>query len=146
MHSKIVDNGPRRTFVLVFNEGDRVMENLHAFARKEGLTAAHFTAIGALREVTVGIYDFDRNDYVEIPLGEQVEVLTLNGNVTLKDGQPAIHAHLVVAKRDGTAHGGHLIEAVVRPTLEVVLAETGGKLQRTIDPESGFGFIDLQDV
>jgi uncharacterized protein len=60
-----------------------------------------------------------------------------------KDGQPTVHAHVVVGKADGTAHGGHLMEAHVRPTLEVILVESPSFLQRTMDPESGLALIDI---
>jgi len=73
-----------------------------------------------------------------------VEVVSLVGDVALKDGQPKVHAHLVVAKRDGTAHGGHLMEAHVRPTLEVVLVETPKNLQRKFDEASGLALINLE--
>jgi predicted DNA-binding protein with PD1-like motif len=76
-------------------------------------------------------------------LEEQVEVLALTGNVALAKGQPKVHAHVVVGMRDGTAHGGHLIEATVRPTLEVVLVESAPHLRRSMDEATGLALIDL---
>ena len=63
---------------------------------------------------------------------------------SLDKGKPKIHAHLVVGKRDGTAHGGHLLEAHVRPTRELVLVESPVALARRIDATSGFALIDLE--
>jgi predicted DNA-binding protein with PD1-like motif len=80
---------------------------------------------------------------VKIPIHAQVEVLSLVGDIALKDGQPMVHAHVVAGKSDGTAHGGHLIEGHVRPTLEVMLVESPKFLQRTHDEESGLALIDL---
>jgi predicted DNA-binding protein with PD1-like motif len=68
------------------------------------------------------------------------------GDITLKDGQPSIHAHVVLGKRDGTAHGGHLLEAHVRPTLEVILTESPAHLTRRFDEASGLALIRLEDV
>jgi len=65
------------------------------------------------------------------------------GNVTVRDGEPAVHAHVVVGKQDGTAHGGHLIEGHVRPTLEVIVVESPRHLHRRYDPESGLALIRL---
>lgn len=76
-------------------------------------------------------------------LDEQVELLSLIGDVALKDGKPVVHTHAVVGKKDGTAHGGHLLKARIRPTCEVVLTERSAHLQKFIDPESGLALIKL---
>jgi len=73
---------------------------------------------------------------------EQVEVLSLIGDIALDDGEPKVHAHVVVGKSDGTAHGGHVLEAHVRPTLEVVLTESPRHLRKRFDPESCLALID----
>jgi predicted DNA-binding protein with PD1-like motif len=70
-------------------------------------------------------------------------VLSLVGYIALKDGQPNVQAHVVFGKADGTAYVGHLMDAHVRPTLEVILVESPNFLQRTMDPESGLALIDI---
>jgi len=65
------------------------------------------------------------------------------GDVALKDGEPQVHAHVVIGKSDGTAHGGHLIEATVRPTCEVILTESPRHLQKEVDKEAGIALIRL---
>ncbi len=71
-------------------------------------------------------------------------MLSLVGDVALTTkGQPKVHAHVVVGQSDGTAHGGHLLEAHVRPTLEVILTESPQHLQRVHDPETGLALIRL---
>ena len=132
------------TFALIFDKGDEVMKELTAFAEQQKLAGAHFTAIGALSEVTLGYFDRDRKDYTKIPVREQVEVLSLVGDIARQDGKPKIHAHVVIGKRDGTAHGGHLLDARVWPTLELVLTETARPLARVSDRESGLALIDLE--
>lgn len=136
--------GGRRTFAIVFDLGDAVAGGLLAFAREHGIEAAYFTAIGALSDVTLGFWDGQSKEYRRIPVHEQVEVLSLAGNVALESpGEPKIHAHIVVGKADGTAHGGHLLDGHVRPTLEVILVETPGHLRRTLDPDTGLALLDL---
>jgi predicted DNA-binding protein with PD1-like motif len=132
-----------KTFVIVFDTGDEVVSGLLDFARHHHLASSHFTALGAFSDVVVGYFDWEKKDYTRIPLPEQVEVLALVGDIALNQGEPKIHAHVVVGKADGTAHGGHLIEAHVRPTLEVVLVESPQHLQRQSDPESGLALIRL---
>ena len=149
MKAKVIHEGtgtaPRsaRTFAVIFDTGDEVMTGLTTFARERRLTACHCTAIGAFSDLTVGFFDWEKKDYVKIPIHEQVEVLSLVGDIALKDSQPMVHAHVVVGKRDGTAHGGHLIEGHVRPTLEVILVESPRFLQRTHDEESGLALINI---
>ena len=143
MKSKLLDDAGEKTFVLVFDTGDQVAAGLTEFAKAQKLGAAHFTAIGAFQELTLGYFDWESKQYQKIPVREQVEVLSLAGNLTLADGSPKLHAHVVVGKRDGTAHGGHLIEAIVRPTLEVVLIESPKHLERRHDPQSGLALIKL---
>ena len=142
MKAKQLTPGPPSTHALIFERGDEAMEGLRAFTREQGITAAHLTGIGAFSDVTLGYFDWESKEYERIQLDEQVEVVTLAGDVALKDDEPDVHAHVVVAKRDGTAHGGHLIEAHVRPTLEVVVEEAPAHLRKRTDPESGLALID----
>jgi predicted DNA-binding protein with PD1-like motif len=132
------------THVLVFDKGDEVMEGLTGFASERRLSAGHFTAIGAFSDVTLGFLDPETKEYEPIAIDEQVEALSLVGDVSLEDGKPRIHAHVVVGKRDGSAHGGHLLEAHVWPTLEVVLTESPAHLRREVDAETGLPLISLQ--
>jgi predicted DNA-binding protein with PD1-like motif len=133
------------TYVLVFDKGDEVMENLAAFASERELTAGHFTAIGAFSDVTLGFLDPETKEYVPIAVDEQVEALSLVGDISLENGERRVHAHVVIGKRDGQAYGGHLLEAHVWPTLEVVLTESPAHLRRRVDVETGLPLIALDD-
>lgn len=143
MQSRLLHSDGTRTFVLVFERGDEVVEGLRRFAREHELKTARFTGIGALSEVKLAFFDPDTKEYEEIPVGEQVEVLTLMGNVAQHGGKAKIHAHMVVGKRDGEALGGHLLEARVEPTLEVTLVEAPEYLEREIEEQSGLPLIRL---
>ena len=139
--STLLDGSGPRTWALIFDKGDEPVTGLTAFAKAQKLGGAHFTALGAFSEATLGYFDRDAKTYLKIPIDEQVEVLSLIGDVALDRGEPKVHAHVVVGKSDGTAHGGHLLEARVRPTLEVVLTEAPRHLHRRHDPESGLALI-----
>ena len=143
MRTTTLHEDGQKTWALIFDKGDEVIAQLTEFAKRERLGAAHFTAIGAFSEVTLGYFDRDRKDYRKIPVKEQVEVLSLAGDVALQDGAPKIHAHVVVGKSDGTAHGGHVLDARVWPTLELILTESPRRLARRSDPESGLALIDV---
>ena len=140
-HTLLAASGPK-TWALVFDKGDEAIETLTRFAKEHGLGGAHLTAIGAFSEVTLGYFDRSLRDYKRIPLREQVEVLSLLGDVALDAGVPKIHAHAVVGLADGSTRGGHLLEGRVWPTLEVILIETPRHMRRRHDPESGLALID----
>ncbi|PYN06972.1 MAG: DUF296 domain-containing protein [Candidatus Rokuibacteriota bacterium] len=142
MKSTVLEASGARTWALVFDKGDEPVSGLTAFAKSQGLGGAHFTAIGAFSEVTLGYFDRKARDYKKIPLREQVEVLSLIGDVALDRGEPKVHAHVVVGRADGEARGGHLLEARVWPTLEVVLTESPRHLRKRHDPETGLALID----
>ena len=111
MRAKLIYDQEEKTFALVFEPGDEVMEELTNFAKENGLNAAHFTAIGAFSDATLGYFDMEKNEYKEIPVDEQVEVLSLVGDIALFEGEPKLHAHAVLGRSDGTTRGGHLLEA-----------------------------------
>jgi predicted DNA-binding protein with PD1-like motif len=142
MKSTLLDATGPRTWALIFDKGDEPVAGLTTFAKAQKLGAAHFTAIGAFSDVTLGYFDRAKRDYKKIPLHEQVEVLSLIGDVALDKGEPKIHAHVVVGRADGEARGGHLLEAHVWPTLEVVLVESPRHLRKRHDPETGLALID----
>jgi predicted DNA-binding protein with PD1-like motif len=144
MKSALIDERDGlRTFVLVLATGDEPIKTLTSFADDQRLGGSHFTAIGAFSRAVVAYFDWSAKQYRHIRIDEQVEVLSLLGDITVEDSKPKVHAHAVLGKSDGTAHGGHLIEATVRPTLEIVTSELPRRLYRRFDPQSGLALIDL---
>jgi predicted DNA-binding protein with PD1-like motif len=146
MQTKLIHEAAgKRTFAIVLKTGDEIMASLQEFAGRENLAAAQLTAIGAFSDVVLAYFDWERKDYVHIPVREQVEVASLIGDVALSpDGAPALHIHTVLGRRDGTALAGHLIAAHVRPTLEVILTESPAHQQKHKDPETGLALIRMQ--
>ena len=133
----------RRTFVAVMEDGDEPVTALAFLAKREGLSGAHFTGIGAFSSVTLGFYDRARRDYSMIPITGPLEVVSLVGNIARGREGPQVHAHVVVAKADGVALGGHLLKARVTPTLEIMLEESPQRLWRKLDEATGLALIDL---
>jgi hypothetical protein len=141
MQFKLINEAPERTFALVFEHGDEVVSLLERFAAEQGLEASRISAIGAFEDATLGYFDWERKDYERIPVQEQVEVLSLVGDVALDKGKPKLHAHVVLGRRGGATLGGHLLQAHVRPTLEVLLIDSPSHLRRVHEPESGLALI-----
>ena len=142
MKTQLLNDQGGKTYVLVFDQGDEFIATFLQFATQNGLAAAHFTAIGGFSDAILGYFEPEKKSYKKIALHEQVEVLALTGDITLKeDGTPQIHAHVVVGDSNGLAHGGHIMEAHVRPTLECILEESPARWHRRHDPESGLALI-----
>ena len=143
MKSKLIDDGARKTFALVFDKGDEFIGALTVFAEAHGIGGSQLTAIGAFRDVVLCYFEREEKQYREIPIEEQVEVLSLIEVVAINRGKPKVHTHVVVGKADGSAHGGHILRAHVWPTLELILTESPKPLCRGTDEETGLALIDL---
>src|SRR5688572_16501586 len=150
MESKLIfEHDGLKTYVLVYEKGDEFISKLQGFAEQHALAASQFTAIGAFSDAVLGYFDRQKMDYKKIPVKEQVEVLTLVGNITLSDGEHKVHAHAVLGKADASAIGGHILEGHILeghiwPTLEVVVEESPKHLLRRKDSETGLPLLDFR--
>ncbi len=145
MQSKLVaESAGQRTFVLILDPDEEAFSTISDFAGKQQLGAASLTALGAFSKATVGWFDLAVKTYRKIPVEQQCEVLSALGDIAIDDhGKPSLHVHVVLGLSDGTTRGGHLLEGLVRPTLEVTLVETPAHLRRKKRPELGIALIDL---
>ena len=145
MKTKLLhDANGKRTFAIILQTGDEAVSCLKAFAEREGIGGSQVTAIGALSRATLAYFDWQTKTYQQIKVGEQVEVASLIGDIAVgPDDRPSVHIHVVLGKRDGAALAGHLEEAHVRPTLEIIVTEMPTHLHKSKDKESGLALIKL---
>jgi predicted DNA-binding protein with PD1-like motif len=145
MRSKTVSNASDgRAFVLILDPGEEAFAAITGFARSERLPGASLTALGAFERATIGWFDLAKKDYRRIDITEQCEALNLTGDIAIDDrGQQSLHLHAVLGLSDGSTRGGHLLEAIVRPTLEVMVKETPTALRRKQRSDLGLALIDL---
>jgi predicted DNA-binding protein with PD1-like motif len=136
--------GQVRSYAVIFGKGDEIMSGMTAFAQRERLVAAHFTAIGAIESGLFGWFDKQYKAYRNLPVNEQAEVASLVGDIGLVDGKPAVHIHAVVVPKDGIARGGHLLQATVWPTLEVFLTAYPAPLMKELDPATDLDLFELE--
>jgi hypothetical protein len=136
------ENEEAKRYAIVFAKGDEVMSGLTDFARQNKVGSASFTAIGAFSDGTVAWFDGNRKEYKLIPIKEQVELISMTGDIALSGEQPVVHTHVAVASSDGTVRGGHLIEAHVFPTVELFLTVYPTALHKQLDAETGLKLID----
>jgi predicted DNA-binding protein with PD1-like motif len=137
----LLSDGDAKTYLLVFHTGQEVIDGLLAFARKHNLVAGHLTGIGAISHAVIGYFDPQKKAYLWTPEKEQAEVLSLTGNLALYNNEPFFHVHVALGLRDGSARGGHLFEATVRPTVELFLTASARAVRRKVDPETGLPLL-----
>ncbi|MBQ1016802.1 DNA-binding protein [Micromonospora sp. D93] len=130
-----------RVLVVVCDDGDEPVSVISDALHRHDLRAGRVTAVGGFREAEVGWFDRQARDYRHIPVREQVEVLSLVGDVAARDGEPVLHVHAVLGRADGSTVGGHLLSARVWPTLEVIITEVAPELSKQVDPETGLALI-----
>ncbi len=123
LQTRLIAENPsgEKTYAVIFAKGDEIMSGLTEFAAREKFVAGHFTAIGALESARFGWFDRAQNAYRNIPIDHQVEMISLIGDIGVVNGVPQIHAHGAVGFPDGQVRGGHMLEAIVWPTLELFL-------------------------
>ena len=135
------ENGGVKSYAIVLGKSDEVMSGLTDFAKQNKVTSASFTAIGAFSHATVAWFDESRKKFKVIPIKEQVELVSMIGDIALSGDQPAVHAHVSVASSDGTLRGDHLIEAFVFPTLELFMTVYSTPLHKQLDEATGLKLI-----
>jgi len=141
MQSKLLNADPPITYGVALETGEEAVATLQRFLVENEVDTASLTAIGAFRRATVGYFDWESKRYRRIVVDEQVEVLSLVGDVAMAEGGPSLHVHAVLGRADGSVVGGHLLEAEVRPTLEIVLTQPPSYLRKRKDPETGLALI-----
>jgi predicted DNA-binding protein with PD1-like motif len=141
MKTRQINQTPR-TFAVIFEIGDEAAAGLLEAATENNIRGAQITGIGAFSQVKLAFYDLQTKTYEPIEVREQVEVVSLLGNVAqLQNGETKVHVHCAVGKRDGTMIGGHLLEGRVKPTLEVIMTETA-PLRRIQNEEVGLPLLE----
>jgi len=145
-YKKIADEAGLATYALIFETGDEAAAELARFARETGVDGAQLSGVGAASAATLGWFDFSQKRYEPTVLDEQIEVVSLLGDIaTTQDGKPQVHAHVVVARRGGAAFGGHLLELHVKPTLEIIVTETPTHLRKRSLPDLPVATIRLNE-
>jgi hypothetical protein len=144
MQSKLVSKPEEtRVWIVILSEGDEAKASLLQFARQEKIENASFVALGAFSRAVIAYFDWQAKKYRDIPVDEQVEVITLVGDIVPDDkGMASIHAHTVLGRSDGSTRGGHLQKGHVRPTLEITVTELPAHLTRHKHPELGLALIE----
>jgi predicted DNA-binding protein with PD1-like motif len=146
MRARLIhETGGQRTYAVILESGEEVVDAIKKLSAQEYLGAAQLTAIGAFSDAVLGYFDWESKQYHRNHVTEQTEVASFIGDIAIgEDDKPSLHVHVVLGRHDGSAIAGHLFEAHVRPTLEIVLTESPTYLRKRHDPESGLALIEPQ--
>lgn len=127
-----------RLFLGNLPEGSDLLTEIEKFARDNKLDIAVVELIGAVTEAHLGYFDSERREYIETTFNKQMEILSGFGNISLRDGRPVVHLHLVVGDREGRAFGGHVLPGTKVFVAEVLIKEVKGDLlERKYNPKTG---------
>jgi predicted DNA-binding protein with PD1-like motif len=124
------------------DSGEDIGESILKLAAKDKVRTARVEAIGGVREVTLAYFNHETKKYENHRFAdENLEVTSLLGNITIKDGKPFLHLHGTFGKSDMSAVTGHLVSGVVHPFLELVMTPTTNRARRVFDPKLGLNAI-----
>lgn len=124
-------------YIIKIERGEDVLATLTSFCEQEGIKNALLTGIGAVEWVSCGSYELSTKKYHFTEYDEMVEVVSMTGNVALKEGRPFLHVHAVFTDTKNKAFGGHVQEMRVGVVLEVVLTPLSSSIVRELDEDIG---------
>ena len=139
MEYKLIDN----TYVVRLDVGDEIMLSLADLCRKEKIKAASVQGIGATDNVTVGYYSTAEKRYFNKTFNQQFEIISLNGNISEKDGEPYLHLHIALSDENYLFYGGHLNNAVISITAEIFVTKLDGSINRRVNTKTNLNIFDV---
>ena len=129
------------TIVARIDRGEEILEQLAIIAKKEQIKLASISALGAAGEITVGVYDVEKKEYHANHYYGDLEIVSLTGNITTKDGQYYAHLHMSAGDEKGQVFGGHLNRAVICATCEMFIQVIDGNIDRQYDEVTGLNVL-----
>lgn len=130
------------THTIIINRNELVIDTITKFCSQHSIANAYFRGIGAVSELECGYYDLDKKEYFFTKYDTMLEVVSLTGNVILKDAMPFVHMHGVFTDTTNNAFGGHIKEMRVGVTLEVILTTLPHTHSRHLDEDIGLYLIN----
>lgn len=131
------------TIAVRIDRGEEILSSVKEVCQKEGIKLASISAIGAVDHVVVGLYMIEKQKFLPNTFDGEMEMTSLNGNVTTKDGEINLHMHANFADKKGSVFGGHLSEAIISGTCEMFIEKIDGEITRRIDEVTGLNIFDI---
>lgn len=117
--------------------GDEIIQSILEVARKENISLASVSGIGATDDVEVGVFDISAKKYNSFTFSDTHEITSLIGNLTTKDGKHYLHLHITLAGEGGKIVGGHLLHGVINLTSEIFINVIDSTAERSFDAQFG---------
>ncbi|MBU0459098.1 DNA-binding protein [Patescibacteria group bacterium] len=130
-------------FVLRLETGEELVETLTKFLAENSIYSGIISGIGAASDITLNYFNMETKEYEDRTFPDDYEILSLTGNISLKDDIPFAHLHITLGTKDFVCIGGHLKSAKVSATCEVVIRKLEAKLDRRLDERTGLYLLDL---
>ena len=124
-------------YVVSIDNHEEVVAALSAFCQEQEILAGEVSGIGAVNSATLRFLDPSTKEYVDKTFEEQMEISSLVGNISEKDGEVYLHLHANFGRRDYTVVGGHLLSCVLNGACELVVTRFHCKVGRRFDEETG---------
>ena len=131
------------TYIVRMDPGEEILTQLKVFAEQEGVKLASVTALGAVKDFTVGVFDTGAKVYKSNHFQGVYEIVSLVGTINTMNDAFYCHLHMCAADQEGHAFGGHLNEAVISATCELVVTCLPGRTDRVFSDEVGLNLISF---
>ena len=131
------------TYVIRLEKGEKIIERLLGFCEKEKVKAGYFNGLGAVSEAELGHYDLGKKEYSSKKLSGQYEIASFHGNISEMSGKSYVHAHIVVGDNGFSSWCGHLKEAVISATCEILLTRLDTAISRKKEEQTGLNLLDI---
>lgn len=133
----------KNSYIVHVEKGEKVVESLTNFCKQNNIHSAQLAGIGAVKNIDIGAYDIDTKDYIHRVFDEILELLSFQGNIALKDGEPFLHAHITLGNHDMEVFGGHLFEMEVAAVGEFIIHDFQNETHRKLNEDIGLATLSL---
>jgi hypothetical protein len=141
MQSKQVD----KTYFIFLEKDEPVMKTLTEFCSKNSIQNGEISGIGAVKNIEIGAFDPDSKSYIHKKFDKTHELISCMGNITLKDGEPFIHAHITIGDHDMNVKGGHVFEMTVAVVGEFYIRKIDGSIHRELNGDVGLAVCRIRE-
>lgn len=139
MEYKKIDN----KYIIRIDKEEEVLTNIEKLCEKENIKCASVVGLGAAKYVKIGLYDVGEKKYHSTIMEEPMEITSLVGNVTTKEGKTYLHFHINVCNSKMQVYGGHLNECIIGATCELILTKIDGEVERHYDENLGLNLFQF---
>ncbi len=126
-----------QTIIARLDKGEEILEQLQVISQKENIKLASVSALGATNDIKVGVLNTAEKQYHAKHFTGDMEIVSLTGTVSTMNDEYYAHIHMSAGDTDGHVVGGHLNQAIISATCEMVITVIDGKVDREFNEEVG---------